>query len=81
MKFVEPTRELKVINTDNSLEFCKPCEEVSWNRCTSTPHRSETHAIAGRAVRRVKEGTSAVLLRSGLGTNGGRILSKWDDTM
>ena len=33
---------------------------------TSTPHRSETNVIAERAVRRVKEGTSAVLLQSGL---------------
>ena len=32
----------------------------------STPHRSETNGIAERAVSRVKEGTSAVLLQSGL---------------
>ena len=32
----------------------------------STPHRSETNGIAERAVRRIKEGTSAVLLQSGL---------------
>ena len=32
----------------------------------STPHRSETNGIAERAVRRVEEGTSAVLLQSGL---------------
>ena len=38
----------------------------SWNHCTSTPHRSETNGIAERAVRRVKEGTSAVLLQAGL---------------
>ena len=30
---------------------------MSWNHCTSTPHRSETNGIAERAVRRVKEGT------------------------
>ena len=38
----------------------------SWNHRTSTPHRSDTNGIAERAVRRVKEGTSAVLLQSGL---------------
>ena len=65
-KFLEPNRKPKVIYTDNSLEFGKACEDVSWNHCTSTPHRSETNGIAERAVRRVKEGTSAVLLQSGL---------------
>ena len=61
-KFLEPNRKPKVIDTDNSLEFGKTCEDVSWNHCTSTPHRSETNGIAERAVRRVKEGTSALLL-------------------
>ena len=61
----EATRKPKVIYTDRSLEFGKSCEELSWNHCTSTPHRSETNGIAERAVRRVKEGTSAVLLQSG----------------
>ena len=42
---------------------------------TSTPHRSETNGIAERAVRRVKEGTSAVLLQSGLNENW------WADSM
>ena len=65
-KFLEPDRKPKVIYTDNSLEFGKACEDLSWNHCTSTPHRSETHGIAGRAARGVKEGTSAVLLQSGL---------------
>ena len=64
-KFLEPGRKPKVIYTDNSLEFGKACEDLSWNHCTSTPHRSETNGIAERAVRRVKEGTSAVLLQSG----------------
>ena len=59
-KFLEPDR--------------KP-EDLSWNHCTSTPHRSETTGIAERAVRRVKEGTSAVLSQSGLNENW------WADSM
>ena len=43
--------------------------------CTSTPRRSETNGFAERAVRRVKEGTSAVLLQSGLGNE------RWADSM
>ena len=49
--------------------------KISLNHCTSTPHRSETNGIAERAVRRVKEGTSAVLLQSGLNE------SWWADSM
>ena len=60
---------------DSSLEFGKACEDLSWNHCTSTPHRSETNGIAERALRRVKEGTSAVLLQSGLNE------SWWADSM
>ena len=71
----KPERKPKVIYTDNSLEFGKACEDLSWNHCTSTPHRSETNGIAERAVRRVKEGTSAVLLQSGLNE------SWWADSM
>ena len=43
-----------VIYTDNSLEFTKACEDISWNLCTSTPNRSETNGIAERAVHKVK---------------------------
>ena len=64
-KFLEPERKPKVIYTDNSLEFGKACEDLSWNHCTSTPHSSETNGTAERAARRVKEGTSAVLLQCG----------------
>ena len=35
-KFLEPDRKPKVIYTDNSLEFGKACEDLSWNHCTST---------------------------------------------
>ena len=74
-ELLEPERNPKVICTDNSLEFGKACEDLSWNHCTSTPHRSETNGIAERAVCRVKEGTSAVLLQSGLNE------SWWADSM
>ena len=74
-KFLEPDRKPKVIYTDNSLEFGKACGDLSWNHCTSTAHRSETNGIAERGVRRVKEGTSAVLLQSGLNE------SWWADSM
>ena len=67
LKSLEPTRKPKVIYTDNSLEFGKACEELTWNHCTSTPHRSETNGIDERAVRRVKERDicSIVAIRSG----------------
>ena len=74
-KFLERNRKPKVIYTENSLEFGKACEDLSWNHCTSTPHRSETNGIAERAVRRVKEGTSGVLLQLGLDENW------WADSM
>ena len=74
-KSLELDRKPKVIYTDNSWEFGKACEDLSWNHCTSTPHRSETHGIAERVVCRVKEGTSAVLLQSGLDENW------WADSM
>ena len=73
--FLEPNRKPKVIYTDNSFEFGKACEDLSWNHCTSTPHRSETNGIAERAVRRVKEGTSAELLQLCLNE------SWWADSM
>ena len=65
-KFLEPSHKPKIGYTDNSMEFGKECADLSWNHRTSTPHRSGTNGIAARAVRRVKEGTSAVLLQSGL---------------
>ena len=74
-KFLEPDGKPEVIYTDNSMEFGKVCEDLSWNHCTSTPHRSETNGIAERAVCRVKGGTSAVLLQSGLDENW------WTDSM
>ena len=72
---MEPERKPKVIYTDNSLEFSKACEDLSWIFCASTPHKSDTNGIAERSVRRIKEGTSAVLLQSGL------IENWWEDSV
>ena len=59
-------RGKNVTHTAHSQEFWQTCEDLSWNHCTSKPHRSETNGIAERAVRGIKEGTSAVLLQSSL---------------
>ena len=40
-KLLEPDRKPKIIHTDNSLEFGKAFEDLSWNHCSLTPHRLE----------------------------------------
>ena len=47
---------------------------LSWNHRTSAPHRFETNGIVERAVRRIKEGTSAVSFQPGSDENGVLIL-------
>ena len=64
-KILEPSEKAKAILTENSLECGKSCEDLSWNHRTSSLHRSETNGIPARAVRRIKEGTSAVAIRLG----------------
>ena len=49
-----------------SRNLAKSCADLSCNHRKSTSHRSEMNGIAERAVRRIKEGTSAVPLQSGL---------------
>ena len=63
-KFLEPDRKPKVIYTDNSLEFGKTREDLSWNHCTSTPHRSETNGIADSAQSERRYLCSIVAIRS-----------------
>ena len=66
-KFLHPEENPRSIHTNNSVEFITACDKLNRNHERSTPHRSETHGIAERAaVRRVKEGTSSVLVQSGL---------------
>ena len=45
--------------------FLKPAKSLNWNHERPTPHRSETKGVAERAVRRVKEGSSSVLVQCG----------------
>ena len=61
-KFMESSHMLKVAYRENSIEFGKAFEDLSWNQHLIDP----TNGIAERAVRRVKEGTSAVSPPSGL---------------
>ena len=71
-QFLEPNRKPKVIYTDNSLEFGNSCEELSWNHCTSTPHRSETNGIAYWAVQSEKRDICGIVaIRSGSKMVGG----------
>ena len=73
-KFLEPERKPKVIYTDNSLEFDKVWRSLleSLHVCT-TQIRNKWDCWESRAVRRVKGGTSVVLLQSGLNKVGGQI--------
>ena len=62
---LELDRKPKVIYIDNSLEFGKACADLSWNHCTSTPHRSETNGIAGSAQSERRYLCNIVAIRSG----------------
>ena len=54
-KFLEANRKPKVIYTDNSLEFGKACEDLSWNHCTSTPLRSEYYLVSAKDESRIHQ--------------------------
>ena len=60
------TQNHHVVYTSNSLEFIKSCKYVIWNHGRSTPHKTETNGTAKGALRRIKEGTSSVLVQSSL---------------
>ena len=49
-KFLEPKRKPKIIYPNNSLEFGKACEDLSWNHCTSTPHRRFGQPVKGPII-------------------------------
>ena len=68
LKFLEPTRKPKVIYNDN---FFWNLASLARNHLEISVRQHDTdqkkHGTAERSIRRVKEGTSAVLLQSGLG--------------
>ena len=49
----------------NLWNISKTCEGLNWNHERSTSRSSEANGIAERVVRRVKEGTTPVLVQSG----------------
>ena len=70
-KFLEPSHKPKVVYTDNTLEFGRAsevCHGITALEHLIGPRRQ--NGIAERAVRRVKEGTSAVWLQSGVKSGG-----------
>ena len=48
-KFLEPSEKPKVMYIDNF--FGKACEDLSWNHCPSTLHRSETNEATRSRLR------------------------------
>jgi hypothetical protein len=63
-QFLGPRVTPGIVYTDGSKEFEKAMEDLGFSHDTSTPYRPQTNGVAERAVRRVKEGTTAVLLQS-----------------
>ena len=63
--FMGTAMKAKLVYTDNSQELNSALEMLGWPHDPSTPYKPQTNGIAERAVRRVKEGTSCMLLQSG----------------
>ena len=65
-RYLGPTFKAKHTYSDNAKEFVKAMQDMGVVHDTSTPNRSETNGVIERAVRRLREGTSACLVQSGL---------------
>ena len=55
-----------LVYSDGSKEIDKALKELVITHDTSTPYRPQTNGVIERSVRRVKEGTTCVLVQSGL---------------
>ena len=64
-KFFGPDIKPKLFYSDGSGELISAAKELEFLHATSTPHRPQTNCISEGAVRRVKEGASALLVQSG----------------
>ena len=65
-RFLGPGVKPTYVYSDNSKENIKAFDDLGYLADFCRPHRSETNGIAERSVRRVTEGTRAVLAQSGL---------------
>ena len=66
MKFLRPDIKAKRVYTDNSKELGKAVHQLCTCHDTVAPCTPAANGVIERAVRRVKEGTRAALLQSGL---------------
>ena len=73
--FLEPNRKPQVIYTDNSLEFGKSCEDLLESLYVDTTQIRNKWYCGKSSAQTKGEGTSAVLLQSGLNE------SRWADSM
>ena len=66
--FVGPVdkSQLKMFYSDGAGELHKSATNIGFQHEPSTPHRPQSNGVAENAVRRVLEGTRAVLFASGL---------------
>ena len=65
-KVVPPDQKPRINHTFDSLDFFSRLWRLLLDHDKSTPYRSETNGIAEYAVRRVKEGTSTLMVQLGL---------------
>ena len=54
------------VYSDGAKEYQRALTDLHWIVETCTTHRKQTNGVAERAIRRVREGTAAALLRAGM---------------
>ena len=67
--FAPPDQKPRIIHASNCLHFISACEDLCWDLDRSTPYYSLENGIDENAVRREKEGTSALRVQSDLSEN------------